>query len=521
MTAGTATPTETPPPGPGRPARRPRRGSELAWAALGALLTAALTGSSLLGPEVPVAVLGGLVLVLVAASRPKAFALLTMVAIILSTPLQNTLGAAGSYADEGLVALAAVAFSTRRLVTEGRLVWLPGSGWFLGYLAAGLLSAALAEVPAGTAVPAAYIAVKGVVFAFALAQLRWTREDLVSLVRAGITVVVVVALSGAVNLVAPGPWAQLTTGNPPISFLGPVPALNGIFQHPAAFSRFCGVLAVGGLVYGLVVRRSLGNTVLVLLSGGLAFLTLQVKSIVGLLATLGIVGVRFLRPAGVAALVCTLPLAAIVAVPPLVSLIGGDLDLYLTQDSARSLLTQGGVTVAAQYFPFGAGFGRYGSATAATDYSPLYYALGFPGRYGLGPGPDGGQFLNDTQWPAVFGEAGWIGAAFFAAGLVCLAVSLCRRTRADEDVLVRWLRVTGLGWMVLLLVETTAAPVFVSTPSFPFVFAAAGVVASFRRTARDEQVPAVGVLPVEDAEQRPGGRHRWTAPEPAGPSPEH
>jgi hypothetical protein len=491
----------------------PRRAGSGSWTAFGAALTLMLTATLWLGAQVPFAALGGLVLVLIAAFRPKAFALLTMIAIILSTPLQNTLGAAGSYADEGLVALSAVAFATRRLVTEGRLVWLPGSGWFLGYLAAGLLSAALAGVPAGVAVPAAYIAVKGVVLAFALAQLRWTREDLVVLVRAGIVLVIAIALSGAANVVIPGPWARFTTGNPPISFLGPIPAINGIFQHPAAFSRFCGVLAVGALVYGLVVRRSLGNIALVLVSGGLAFLTLQVKSIVGLLATLGLVGVRFIRPVGAAALVCLAPLAAIVAVPPLVTLIGGDLELYLGQDSARSLLTQGGITVAMQYFPFGAGFGRYGSATAATDYSPLYYALGFPGRYGLGPGPDSGQFLNDTQWPAVFGEAGWIGAAFFVVGLICLAVSLCRRTGVDEDVLVRWLRITGLGWMVLLLVETTAAPVFVSTPSFPFVFAAAGIIASVRHAGRDLRVAAVPDQPVGGGAETPGGRHRWPAPE--------
>ncbi|WP_336033512.1 hypothetical protein [Geodermatophilus sp. FMUSA9-8] len=473
---------ETPPAPPrGAPPHR-RRG--LGWALGGAAATTAVVATGVLSPLLPLALLAAVALLLVAAFRPKTLVVLVLVAVVLSTPIENVLGL-GSATDEAGIALAAVALCTRRLVTEGRLVWLPGAGWFAGYLVLGLVSAAAAGVPAGTAVPAAFIAVKGVVLALALAQVRWTRDDLVVLVRLGLVATVLVAVSGLLNVLAPYAWAQLTTGRPPITFVGPIPAVNGLFQHPAAFSRFAGVLAVGALVYGLVVRRSTANTVVVLLTGGLSFLTLQVKSIVGLLATLAVLGVRHLRPAGVAATVCLAPLALLFVVPPLVALVGGDLALYAGQDSARSLLLAGGVTVAWRYFPLGAGFGRYGSATAAEEYSPLYHALGFADRYGLGPGPESGQFLNDTQWPAIWGEAGWFGAACFALGLACMAASLLRRVSPGEDPLVRWLRIAGLGWLVLLLVESVAAPVFVSTPSFPFVFAAAGVAASFRSAARD------------------------------------
>ncbi|TFV64675.1 hypothetical protein E4P41_00040 [Geodermatophilus sp. DF01-2] len=477
-----------------------------AWAGAAAACTVAVASLLFIGPLTPMLLLGMILALLVAAFRPKAFALLAVLVIVLSTPIQNVLGSLGSYADEGVVALAAVAFGVRRLVTEGRLIWLPGSGWFLGYLVAGLLSSALAGVSAATAAPTAFIALKGVVFAFALAQLPWTREDLVTVIRLGIAAVMTVAISGALNLIAPAAWAQLTTGRAPISYIGPIPAINGIFQHPAAFSRFSGVLAVGALVYGLVVRRSLANAVLLAVSGGLAVLTFQVKSIVGLLATLGAVGARFLRPVGIATLLCTAPLAALIAAPPLVSLIGGDIEVYLVQDSARSALTEGGLTVAAQYFPLGAGFGRYGSSTAAEDYSPLYYSLGFPDRYGLGPGPDSGQFLNDSQWPAIYGEAGWLGAVCFAAGLGCMLVSLLRPTAAGEEPLVRWMRVAGIGWIILLLVESAAAPVFVSAPSFPFAFVAAGIIASFRVAARDDR----SRTGLDDPTRRRGtGRHRW------------
>lgn len=448
-----------------------------AWAAGAAAAALALMGLAWVDPVLSLAVIGATFLLLCAAFRPKAFALTAMLVIVLSAPIQSALGGIGSYADEGMIALAAVALSTRRLVTEGRLIWLPGTGWFAGYLAAGVASSVLADVPARWAAPAALIALKGIIFAFALAQLHWTRHDLVVLVRFGIAAVLAMGVTGVLNLAAPSLWAQLT-GASPIDSVGPIPALTGIFQHPAAFSRFAGVLAVGCLLYGLVVRRSLGNLLLLALSAGLAFLTFQVKSIVGLLATLGAMGARFVRPAAAAGLVCLGPLVALLIVPPLVQLVGGDFEVYVLQDSARSRLTEGGAALAAQYFPFGAGFGLYGSSTAAANYSPLYYELGFSDRFGLGP--DSAQFLNDTQWPAIYGEAGWIGAFCFAAGLACMLISLLRRSSADEQPLVRWIRLTGIGWMILLLVESSAAPVFVSSPSFPFVFAAAGIVASFR-----------------------------------------
>ncbi|MCF6736930.1 hypothetical protein [Blastococcus sp. KM273129] len=454
----------------------------VAWAALAAATALLLVGLSYLHPVLPIVAVAAGAMLLVAAFRPKAFALITALVIVTSTLLEAFLGTLGGYADEGMIALAVTALLSRRLITEGRIVWLPGLGWFVGFVAIGLLSTVSADGPFSIAVPAAFIAVKGVLFALALAQLRWTRDDLVVLIRVGLATIAVVALTGLLNLVAPATWANLLTGNPPMNGVGPLPALSGLFQHPAAFSRFCGALAVACLTYGLVVRRSLANTLLTAVTTGLAFLTFQVKSIVGLLATMSAIGARFLRPAGAMALLCAAPVLALVAAPPLLELVGADFALYVLQDSARSELTYGGFLVAAQYFPLGAGFGMYGSSTAAAIYSPIYYELGFPGRYGLSPGT--GQYLNDNQWPAILGETGWLGAACFAAGVLAMLVSLMRRTSPAEDRLVRWIRLTGIGWMVLLLVESLASPVFVSPPSYPFMFAVAGIAASFRSGSR-------------------------------------
>ncbi len=455
-----------------------------AWAVLAGLGAAALAATAALGPLVPLVVLAAVVGVVLAVVAPRALALLAVVVIIASAPLEDALGGPAPYADEAAVALCALALPVRRLLLLGRLVWFPGTAWFAAYLGLGVLSSLAADVPAAIAAPAAFLAVKGLLLAFALAQLNWRVVDLRLLAVAGAVAAGVMVLSGLANLAAPGAWARLTTGQAPLDHVGLLPALNGVFGHPAAFSRFCGVLAVGALAWLLVVRRSPSVVALCAACGMLAVLSLQVKSVVGLLLTFAVLGARFLRPAGAVVAALLTPLVALVVGPPLWSLVSGDVDLYVLQPSARSLLVEGGVTVASRFFPLGAGFGRYGSSVAADDYSPLYYELGFADRFGLAPGASSGQFLNDSQWPALFGEAGWIGAACFAVGLACVLVRLLRVTSPDESPLVRWVRVMGAGWVVLLVIESLASPVFVSAPSFPFLFAAAGVAASCAARAR-------------------------------------
>ncbi|MGI9822593.1 hypothetical protein [Agromyces sp. Marseille-Q5079] len=462
------------------------------WAGVGVLVALAATPLMLVAPPLIAVVAGGFVLVVLAAFLPKAFAFAALCTIILSTLAQTFLGSAGSIADEAVIVLALVAFSTRRLVTERRLIALPGMWWFLAFVAVGLLSSLVGAVSLSISVQAMFLAVKGLVFAFALAQLRWNVEDLKVLVRLGAIAGGVLVLTAVANLIAPGPWSQLVANRPPFAIVNGIPALQGPFQHPAAFGRLSSILAVGVLSYRLLVRRSWPSAVLLVFSSAMALLTFQVKSIVSLLSTMGLLLLRYGGPIRYIAILAFGPLLAMLVLPPLIELVGGDVEIYIVQESARSLLTTGSLQVAADHFPWGAGFGRYASFYASLYYSPEYVNLGFEDVYGLGRGEDG-MFLNDTQWPAILGETGWFGAACFAAGIVTVFVSLARRTSADEHVLVRWLRVAGIAWLILIIIESVGAPVFVSAPAFPFAFAAAGVIASFRDRARNidqtEEVP--------------------------------
>lgn len=95
-------------------------------------------------------------------------------------------------------------------------------------------------------------------------------------------------------------------------------------------------------------------------------------------------------------------------------------EYYFAADSetARSILLQYGIITAQTYFPFGAGFGTYGTAVARDTYSVLYTQYGFHRYWGLA---ENGGFMTDNYWPAVMGEFGFLGTLLnvFLIALVC------------------------------------------------------------------------------------------------------
>ena len=93
----------------------------------------------------------------------------------------------------------------------------------------------------------------------------------------------------------------------------------------------------------------------------------------------------------------------------------------------RLLFLQGGIQLFQEYFPFGTGFGTFGSSTAATHYSSLYYLLGFSTIDGMSP--NNPKYLNDTFWPMIFGQLGLAGTIPYFLLLLGILGILCRRAK--------------------------------------------------------------------------------------------
>ena len=82
---------------------------------------------------------------------------------------------------------------------------------------------------------------------------------------------------------------------------------------------------------------------------------------------------------------------------------------FLSGDTTpRLLLTLEGVNIFLENFPFGIGPGFYGSAASSMFYSPVYVDLGWSNHWGLGKSPET-NFLNDSFWPMVIAQYGFLG----------------------------------------------------------------------------------------------------------------
>jgi len=407
---------------------------------------------------------------------PRAFVGIGLVLIVTSPTLANLLpGSGANYLDEVVVVVAVAVLSARR-VWARQWPRIPGwSLWFGGFLLAGTISSVLQGVPASIALQGAFLATKGILFGVAVAQVDWHIPDLRRFIVGGAAVTLVIGAFLIPNLLNPPWWSGLFAGAPEGFYSrGEFSALIGPFTDPAALGRLSALLAIGALAYRLCLGgRWISWVVLAVATAG-ALASIRVKTYVSLLAAalmLGALNIRRL-PRWV---VVAAGIALVIAAVPLYQFVARDVNLYIFGDSARSRLTLGAVELANSYAPFGAGFGRYGSFTASAYYSPEYVRLGFESIFGLSSLPDRGNYLNDTQWPAIVGEAGWIGGALFVAGLVHMGIRYFRPRGESQVPLLRWLRLTGIGWLVIVVVESIAAPVFTSAPSYAFVFVAAGI----------------------------------------------
>ncbi len=99
-------------------------------------------------------------------------------------------------------------------------------------------------------------------------------------------------------------------------------------------------------------------------------------------------------------------------------------EYLLNENAPRRIFFEYAVTNANDHFPLGSGFGTFGSAEAAKNYSQLYYQYGFDKLNGMNPRD--GSFLSDTYWPMAIGQFGYLGGVLFIVIFVRLFLSMAR-----------------------------------------------------------------------------------------------
>jgi hypothetical protein len=194
------------------------------------------------------------------------------------------------------------------------------------------------------------------------------------------------------------------------------------------------------------------------LFAGSVVLSLRLKGFLSLTAVVAIVGVSVgagSRRGAIAALLVGL-LLVVGAYVGERSVITKQITTYTSSEtSARSRLYSTGEQIASDEFPLGLGFGRFASYVSRIHYSPAYYQYGLSRVYGLSPRYP--NFIDDTSWPSVIGEAGYGGFAFYAAGLLMMILASVTRLRtAAGDT--RWIPLAALCAIAVLVVDSLGDP---------------------------------------------------------------
>ena len=101
----------------------------------------------------------------------------------------------------------------------------------------------------------------------------------------------------------------------------------------------------------------------------------------------------------------------------------------------RLLFLEGGIQLFKDYFPFGTGFGTFGSSTAAKYYSDLYVMLEFDTVEGMSP--EDPRFLNDTFWPMIFAQLGLFGTIAYMLLLFGVLGRLYQRAKDSGSSYIR------------------------------------------------------------------------------------
>lgn len=454
-------------------------------------LAAAAAGAlAVVRPEVGLVVVGAAALLLLAVAVPRATVGVTVLAVLFVRPLEHLVPVPQlGYLDEALVVVCAVTLPVRRVLARRRLRTFPGQWWFAAFALAGLLSGLAGDVAVMTVLTGGFVICKGLLFAWAVAQLDWEERHVRTAARAGAVLVVGCLAATAVNLVVPGVWtAVLASDANAVESRSFLPSLIGPFSHPIDLGQFMSLAAVAVAAWRVAVGRSTFTAALVVATAAAALLSAR-RTAIAALAAAWLWVQATARSAGVLLTVAVcVPLAALVLAAPLAAVVSATYHDYLApsaEPEARTVLTIDSVEIAAEEFPAGAGFGRFGSAVAASTYSPEYVERGYPEIWGLGRTADDGRFLTDTEWPAIIGESGLLGAAAFALGLLAIHRAARRLWRTPGPAPVRWTGLLAVGWTLACLVQSVGTVTFTGPPVYGLFFGLVGVLAALS-DPRDE-----------------------------------
>lgn len=392
------------------------------------------------------------------------------------------------YADEGVSVLLFLILAINHIYKRQSLKKTEIDLPFIFFILIGIISSIIHKVPMIIASSQFIIYIKSFLFFYIFIYLPVNTEIVKLYMRVFFWAGCILFFFGLVDLAAPVQFREFVGSSTVLEIRFNMPSVKSLFIHPAKFGWFMNFLALYCFAFFLVYKRWpflwLG---LLFLAG--CFLSMRVKAIVGFIMSLWLG--FFISPfkkgknAVFIVLFIMMSIMLIFLGSMLLELIETKYNIYFRAetytDAARNVLYFKSIDVARDAFPLGVGFGRYGSWMSYVYYSPVYYQYGLSQVWGLSK--EYPNFIMDTFWPMIIGEIGFFGLALFIIIFFIMVKMLYKNIRKRKNPLVQSFSLGTFMIFIESIIESIAAPVYVSPPWSFLIFGALGIAFNLRRVS--------------------------------------
>ena len=379
-------------------------------------------------------------------NAPKAFVCINFVVLLFQSPLSRSslpapLPAFFGWYDEltaGALFIALIVYAAKRGIPKE---YLKDVALFLLFLGIGFVGTALNDIQPLPAVFEDVVSCSKFVMALygvrVLFRSTGAEEVLKSLERISYALIAILFALTIIDEIFPNKLFESGGGGSGLH------AVQLFYYHPSVLAQ-----ASAMLLAVISIRPSKRNYGYRAMALAILLATLTSKALGFVFLYLFVCGYGKMKsgPAKAAIALCAILCVAFVA--------SSTLDEYYGNEaSARYTLTVDSIEIANENAPIGLGFATFGSAAAASHYSPVYIGLGYLAHYGLGYAST--SYLTDTFWPALFAEFGYLGTLAYA-GIILLILKRCVSLFATD----RNSGVGALSIMGYLLISSSAATAF-------------------------------------------------------------
>lgn len=365
-----------------------------------------------------------------------------------------------------------------------------------GIVLLGCISSLWNRVPPSIWTVQMFLTLKGFFLFYLFTNTRLNAENVKAVTKGVASLGLALLGLGVIDFCCPEAFRQ-TLNMVPAEIRAGIPSVQAVCSHPGVFGWFMAFMAAFSFAFFIIYRRPANLLLSFLFTIGV-FLSLRRKALLGLFVAL-LAGVLISKVSKRTKLITfsLLILGTIVlsfAFWPKLEFLLDDAIFYYWDCWDREeyfgprlsfYLT--GYEIGKDYFPLGAGLGRFGSWMSRVHYSPLYHEYDLSKHWGLSE--DDPQFLNDTFWPMIMGETGFIGTGLM---IILIAGLLMRCFRLHlHFARSRFEQAFSLGIVLILieaLTESLATPIFAKPPQAYFILGAAGIGISFFHLATEATI---------------------------------